>query len=60
MRSAPITLSWAATSVTETFLALNGVELTASDTEIVQMWSDLGAVPEAELADWIRGTKLRA
>jgi death-on-curing protein len=50
--------------VTETFLALNGVELTASDTEIVQMWSDLGAgsLPEAALADWIRGrlTKLRA
>jgi death-on-curing protein len=42
--------------VTEMFLALNGAELTASDAEIVQIWSDLGAgsLSEAALADWIR------
>jgi death on curing protein len=42
--------------VTETFLDLNGIELTASDAEIVQVWSELGAgrLTEAALADWLR------
>jgi len=43
-------------AVTETFLALNGIELTASDAEIVQAWSELGAgrLSESALADWLR------
>jgi death-on-curing protein len=45
-----------AAAVTETFLALNGAELAASDAEIVQVWSELGAgsLSETALADWIR------
>jgi death on curing protein len=42
--------------VTEAFLRLNGLGLTATDIEIVQTWSDLGAglVTEPELIDWLR------
>ena len=45
-----------AAAVTETFLALNGVVLAASDAEIVQVWSALGAgnLSEAVLANWIK------
>jgi death-on-curing protein len=41
---------------TETFLTLNGLQLTASDGAIVEMWSDLGAgsISEAEFAEWLR------
>jgi death-on-curing protein len=43
-------------TVTETFLALNGIDLTATDAEIVQTWSELGAgkLSESALADWLR------
>jgi death on curing protein len=42
--------------VTEAFLRLNGLGLTATDIEIVQTWSDLGAglITEPELIDWLR------
>jgi len=42
--------------VTEAFLRLNGLSLTATDIEMVQTWSDLGAglVTEPELIDWLR------
>ena len=42
--------------VTEAFLRLNGLGLTATDIEIVQTWTDLGAglVTEPELVDWLR------
>jgi len=42
--------------VTEAFLRLNGLSLTATDIEIVQTWSDLGAglVTEPDLIDWLR------
>jgi death-on-curing protein len=42
--------------VTEAFLRLNGLGFTATDIEIVQTWSDLGAglVTEPELIDWLR------
>ncbi len=42
---------------TETFLALNSVKLTATDEEIVPIWSDLraGQLPEDKLAEWLRG-----
>jgi death on curing protein len=42
--------------VTEAFLRLNGLGLTATDIEIVQTWSDLGAglVTEPELIAWLR------
>jgi death on curing protein len=42
--------------VTEAFLRLNGLGLTATDIEIVQTWSDLGAslVTEPDLIDWLR------
>jgi death-on-curing protein len=42
--------------VTEAFLRLNGLGLTATDIEIVQTWTDLGAglVTEPELIDWLR------
>ena len=45
---------------TETFLALNGVKVTASDEEIVQVWTDIGAgqMGEDELADWLRAHTL--
>jgi len=41
---------------TETFLELNGAMLTATDAEIVETWSELGAgkLSEDALADWIR------
>jgi death on curing protein len=41
---------------TETFLELNGATLTATDAEIVETWSELGAgkLSEDALADWIR------
>ena len=44
------------TRVTEAFLRLNGLGLTATDIEIVQTWSDLGAglITEPELIDWLR------
>lgn len=40
--------------VSETFLVLNGFELTASDAELVVAFLDLaaGELSEAELADW--------
>ena len=42
--------------VTEAFLRLNGLGLTATDIEIVQTWSDLraGLITEPELIDWLR------
>jgi death-on-curing protein len=42
--------------VTEAFLRLNGLGLIATDIEMVQTWSDLGAglVTEPELIDWLR------
>lgn len=42
--------------VTEAFLRLNGLGLTATDIEIVQTWSDLGAglITEPELSDWLQ------
>jgi death-on-curing protein len=45
---------------TETFLALNGLKVTASDEEIVQVWTDIGAgqLGEDELADWLRAHML--
>jgi death on curing protein len=41
---------------TEAFLDLNGLTLTATDAEIVQTWSNLGAgdLPEDALASWLR------
>jgi death on curing protein len=44
------------TAVTETFLELNGVQLVASDAEIVEIWSELGAgsLSEDAIADWLR------
>ena len=43
--------------VSETFLALNGHALTASDAEVVVAFVALaaGELTEAELADWFRG-----
>jgi death-on-curing protein len=45
---------------TETFLALNGLKVTAGDEEIVQVWTDIGAgqLVENELADWLRAHTL--
>ena len=42
--------------VCETFMALNGVELTASDVDCVLVVQDLaaGEITEAEFATWIR------
>ena len=42
--------------VTEAFLRLNGLGLTATDIEMVQTWSGLGAglVTEPDLIDWLR------
>jgi death-on-curing protein len=42
--------------VTEAFLRLNGLGLTATDIEIVQTWSDLGAglITEPDLIAWLR------
>jgi death-on-curing protein len=42
--------------VTETFLNINGLSLTASDVDVVQAWSDLGAglISEDAFADWLR------
>jgi len=41
---------------TETFLRLNGLGLTATDVEIVQMWVDLSEslVTETAFAEWLR------
>jgi death on curing protein len=41
---------------TETFLALNGRKITASDEQIVQVWTDLaaGRLSQAKLAEWLR------
>jgi death-on-curing protein len=46
----------------ETFLALNGLKLTASDEQIVQAWTDLGAgqLPEDKLAEWLRAHTAKA
>ena len=43
--------------VSETFLVLNGYQLTASDAELVVAMLALaaGELSEAELADWFRG-----
>jgi death on curing protein len=43
--------------VSETFLALNGFELNATDAELVVAFLALAAgdLPEDELADWFRG-----
>ena len=42
--------------VTEAFLRLNGLGLTATDIEIVQTWSDLGPglITEPDLIAWLR------
>ena len=42
--------------VTELFLLLNGLELTASDEEVVTTWLELaaGRLEEGQLADWLR------
>jgi death-on-curing protein len=42
--------------VSETFLALNGFALGASDAELVVAFQELaaGELTEAELADWFR------
>ena len=42
--------------VTELFLALNGLELTASDEEVVTTWIELAGarLEEGQLADWLR------
>ncbi len=44
--------------VTETFLALNGIELLADDAEVVRVWfalADSGSgMDEASLIDWLR------
>jgi death on curing protein len=47
---------------TETFLELNGVKLTASDEEIVQIWTDVGAgqMGEDKLAEWLRAHTVKA
>ena len=41
---------------TETFLALNGARLTATDAEVVEAWVELGAgrLSEEALAGWLR------
>lgn len=41
---------------TEAFLRLNGLGLTATDIEMVQTWSDLGAglITEPDLIDWLK------
>ena len=43
--------------ISETFLALNGYELTASDAELVVAFLALaaGELSEEEMADWFRG-----
>lgn len=42
--------------VTELFLILNGLELTASDEEVVTIWVELaaGRLEERQLEDWLR------
>ena len=42
---------------TETFLVLNGVQLAATDAEVVEAWSQLGAgkLTEEAFAGWLRG-----
>ena len=47
---------------TETFLALNGLKFTASDEQIVQVWTDVGAgqLTEDKLAEWLRAYILKA
>jgi len=47
---------------TETFLLLNGLKLTASDEEIVQVWAAVsdGQMPEDKLAEWLRTHSLKA
>jgi death-on-curing protein len=47
---------------TETFLNLNGLNLTASDEQIVQVWTDVGAGQFAEdkLAEWLRAHSIKA
>jgi death on curing protein len=47
--------------VTETFLNLNGFELEASNTEILETWAALGhgSLSEEDMAAWIRA-RLRA
>jgi death on curing protein len=41
---------------TETFLGLNGLRLTATNIEVVGVWTDLGSgrMEETELAEWLR------
>ncbi len=43
--------------VTEVFLSLNGLELTASDGDVVATWLALaaGAMDESQFATWLRG-----
>jgi death on curing protein len=47
---------------TETFLALNGATLDATDEEIVQTWSDLGAgnLTEQQMAEWLRARLIKS
>jgi death-on-curing protein len=47
---------------TETFLTLNGHKFTATDEEIVQVWTDIGAgqLAEDKLAEWLRAHSLNA
>jgi death-on-curing protein len=42
--------------VTELFLNLNGVDLLATDAEIVEAWKSLAAnkMTQAQMADWLR------
>jgi death-on-curing protein len=42
--------------VTEVFLALNGLELTASDDDVVATWLALaaGAIDESQFGTWLR------
>jgi death-on-curing protein len=48
--------------VAELFLALNGAELNASDSELVVIWLSLasGEIEEADLARWIRQRMMTA
>lgn len=45
--------------VAETFMLLNGVELTAGDAELLEVWLELaeGRLEEEALAAWLRGRR---
>lgn len=48
--------------VTELFLILNGLELTAGDEEVVTIWLELaaGRLEERQLEDWLRARTVPA